>query len=68
MLQSKMITLYFNLRPVPREYWLFIPTALILTMVALFTANRRVHAGLSIAWLLALLCYMIFSSLDRIAG
>ena len=57
-----------HLRMVPAQYVLFIPTALAITLVGLFSRNRRVHAVLSVAWLVMIVSYMFFTSLERIVG
>ncbi|MBA3898471.1 MAG: hypothetical protein H0X36_15365 [Sphingomonadaceae bacterium] len=56
-----------HLRDVPVEYRLYIPFALALSVTGLFTANRRVHAGLCMAYMAAFTAYLTLTLLDRIA-
>jgi len=56
-----------HLRPVPVAYPVVITGFLLMSLVGLITANRRVHSVLCVAWLLLTLGYLFFSSLARIA-
>jgi hypothetical protein len=51
-----------HLRPVPTQYGLLIACLLLVSVVGIITDNRRVHAALCIAWLLAALAYLFLSS------
>jgi hypothetical protein len=55
-----------GLRAVPIQYELFIPFTLALAVAGLLSVNRRVHAGIAIGFLLALVSYETLSALDRI--
>ena len=55
-----------GLRSVPAQYMVFIPFALALAVTGFLTTNRRAHALISLAFLLAALSYETLSSLDRI--
>ncbi len=58
-----------HLRPMPTEYPYLISGLLIVCATALLTSNRRVHALLSVAWLLLILGYMFSVPLmTRIVG
>jgi len=56
-----------HLRPVPAPYPFVIVGFLLMSVVGLITANRRVHSVLCVLWLLLTLGYLFFSSLARIA-
>jgi hypothetical protein len=55
-----------GLRAVPVQYRIFIPFALALAGTGFLSGNRRVHAVICVAFLLALLSYETLTSLDRI--
>lgn len=56
-----------HLRGVPPQYIVFVPYMVAISIAGLVTANRRVHAVLSLLWLFGISAYLLFSSLDRIA-
>jgi hypothetical protein len=57
-----------HLRPVPPQYLYVIAGLVLISVVALITERRRVHAVLCIAWLFTILSYLFFSSLERIGA
>ncbi len=58
-----------HLRAVPHQYLFLSASLLAITLVAMLSSRRRVHALLSIAWLVATLGYLFFIPLmSRIAG
>lgn len=57
-----------HLRALPAQYAVLIPAALIITLTGLATPNRRIHGFLSIAWLVVMMGYLFFTSLERIVG
>ncbi len=57
-----------HLRPTPVQYPLVIAGFLLISVIGLITANRRVHGVLCVAWLMVFLAYMFFSSLERIGA
>lgn len=57
-----------HLRLVPTPYPYVIASLLLICVVGLITEKRRVHAVLCIAWLLTVLGYLFFSSLERIGA
>lgn len=57
-----------HLRATPTAYPYVISGFLLLSLVGLFTGNRRVHAVVCVLWMLLALGYMFFSPLSRIIG
>jgi hypothetical protein len=58
-----------HLRPVPAEYPYLISALLVICVAALLTSKRRVHAALSIAWILLSLGYMFYVPvMNKIVG
>jgi hypothetical protein len=57
-----------GLREPPQFYMLFVPSLLILSLIGAVTSNRRYHAFFSIYWLCAILVYLGFTTLARIAA
>ena len=57
-----------NLRDVPKQYVVFLPTILIISLIAAWSNNRRVHAVLCLAWFASIVAYMNFSSLEKWIG
>jgi hypothetical protein len=55
-----------NLRPIPEQYFALIPVLLLISIVGLATNNRRVHAGLSVAWLISTLSYIFLAPTAKI--
>lgn len=57
-----------GLRGVPFEYFLFLPTMLLINAVGLSSSNRRVHAALPLLWLATIVAYETATSIDRIVA
>jgi hypothetical protein len=57
-----------RLRDVPVEYCVFLPLMLAINIAGIWTANRRVHAVLSVGALTAMILYLTLTSLDRIVA
>jgi len=57
-----------GLREPPQLYYLFVAAMLALNLVAVLTRNRRYHEFFVLYWLLAILGYLGFTTLARIAG
>lgn len=57
-----------HLRDVPRQYEFFLPAMLLICLIGLGSANRRVHGVLCLAWFAATVGYLTFTSLDKIAA
>jgi hypothetical protein len=57
-----------NLRAVPPQYVLFVPTIITIAAIGTLSRDRRVHALLAVAWLAAMLAYMNFSSLEKLVA
>jgi hypothetical protein len=55
-----------HLRDVPKQYVLFLPTFLLISVVGLLSANRRLHAFLAVAGMAVLLGYIFLTTLARI--
>jgi hypothetical protein len=55
-----------GLRGVPVQYVVFLPLCLVIGVTGWASANRRLHAGLAVAYLTLLTAYLTLSSLDRI--
>ena len=60
--------LHPHLRDVPATYFVFIPTLLLINLVGLSTSNRRVHAALSVTWLIVIIGYEAISSVGTISA
>jgi hypothetical protein len=57
-----------RLRGVPKQYVIFLPTVLGTTLAAAWSGSRRVHGVLCLLWFAAMIAYMNFSSLEKLAG
>lgn len=57
-----------GLRPVPVQYWVFMPTVVGLAIAGIVTRNRRWHAVIALCWLASLVGYLTLSAIDRIAA
>jgi len=57
-----------HLRPVPSQYGYLVAGLVLVTLVALITDRRRVHAALCILWLLMCLGYLFLSAGARISA
>jgi hypothetical protein len=55
-----------NLRPIPEQYFVLIPVLLLISIVGLISNNRRVHAALSLAWLVSTLSYIFLAPTAKI--
>jgi hypothetical protein len=59
---------FWHLRPVPAPYPYLLTCSLVISVIGLITANRRVHGVLCVTWLLLTLGYLFFSSFERIGA
>ena len=59
---------WWHLRAVPAQYPYLIGALLGIAAIGFISANRKVHAVLSVTWLPALLGYEFLSALGRIVG
>jgi hypothetical protein len=57
-----------SLRNVPREYIVFLPLILALYTVGILSRNRRVHALLAVATLIAVVAYPVLTKIASIAA
>ena len=57
-----------SLRNVPREYIGFVPLIVAIYLVGMFSKNRRVHAVLSIASLVAIVAYPVLTKIASIGA
>jgi uncharacterized membrane protein YfhO len=57
-----------HLRNVPPQYVAFFPVVLAICVTGLVSKNRRVHAFLAVAWLVAVLSYLTLTALDKIVA
>ena len=57
-----------HLRDVPKQYVYFMPTVIVISLVAAFSNSRRIQGALCLAFLASMLAYMNFSALERIVG
>lgn len=55
-----------GLRPVPREYVVYIPICLALGLVALVSSRRKTQGFVAVGWAITTISYILFSVLARI--
>jgi hypothetical protein len=56
-----------HLRDVPMQYAFYIPAILIICVTGMYSKSRRLQGVLCIAWLLATVCYVTLTTIDKIA-
>ena len=57
-----------HIRPVPREYVVFIAVILAINVIGLTSRNERVHAALAVGWFVAVTSYLSLTMLYRLIG